>query len=815
MAQIFLWIIVAIFSSIDGPVADKQITILFRYGDFVKGFLKTGDAQMRTAGDIVEDYRKRGYTDERLKALAGTRPEPLRSEILAILEAEEGLAGGGDMSGQPVDIQNDLFLSVEEEGVAEIADLPPEVAIVDEAPAEMLMVETEGAVEKTPGGLFHEEISSVIEEIISTAEEDCSCEDEAKILDEIESDMNKETTITLVIEENIEINLECSGSGSDIPEILMGTGVELTDIRESEELIKEAYRRAGIYDVQEPVGEESAEDDYSGYVAPDLTLINCEEYEETEGNVIPVAPSYALSPEEREKALQRAEEYSFLMIANMLNANFEEYRREHGDEELLIPCDDFDSIARPAEDDYSPVAVFAEVEADVEADVEAGEKIAALASELEMKQIVIAELENELDCNKRAVSAMRSQIERESNEVARLSGLSKRELQEVAELKGEVGRLYRDIDRLCSQLDNANQAVLSQSEMIMQFKEASVSLNASVNDLFDDKKHLEQLLHSRELDNKEAAGRVGVLEEEIYSLREKFQQQNDKISELTEERDRLVESGKDITALERDYNILKLETVPNLQRDKEELVEMISEEHDRCVNFEAVASRRSRRLSYTMTVAAAACVLVVLTPILSWSNHKTELLEKEAAYASRLAQAENIQDAIKAERDDLKARFEAVKLDFTQAQDSWNRQLTVLRQCGTTGTSANNSAQVPVKYDNRMFDFPATNREVAETDSDGHNDQTHYNNVRMVTPAVGNPQVAANSEENDKFKNITVKRGEGMSHVLWRVYKNSSPEMVEYITRINNLKTDKKGNPVLMMGQIIKLPLNPKTAMLQ
>ena len=36
-----------------------------------------------------------------------------------------------------------------------------------------------------------------------------------------------------------------------------------------------------------------------------------------------------LSPEEREKALQRAEEYSFLMIANMLNANFEEYRRRN------------------------------------------------------------------------------------------------------------------------------------------------------------------------------------------------------------------------------------------------------------------------------------------------------------------------------------------------------------------------------------------------------------------------------------------------------------------------------------------------------
>ncbi|MCX7935643.1 MAG: hypothetical protein N3A66_10360, partial [Planctomycetota bacterium] len=45
---------------------------------------------MRTAQDIVADYRKRGYSDERIRALANNRPEPIRSEILALLQATAG-----------------------------------------------------------------------------------------------------------------------------------------------------------------------------------------------------------------------------------------------------------------------------------------------------------------------------------------------------------------------------------------------------------------------------------------------------------------------------------------------------------------------------------------------------------------------------------------------------------------------------------------------------------------------------------------------------------------------------------------------------
>ncbi len=44
---------------------------------------------MRSAEDIVKDYRARGYSDERLRALANGRPEPICSQILELLAQGE------------------------------------------------------------------------------------------------------------------------------------------------------------------------------------------------------------------------------------------------------------------------------------------------------------------------------------------------------------------------------------------------------------------------------------------------------------------------------------------------------------------------------------------------------------------------------------------------------------------------------------------------------------------------------------------------------------------------------------------------------
>jgi len=43
---------------------------------------------MRKARDFVDDYRRKGYPDDRIKIIASMRPEPLRSEVLNVIEEE-------------------------------------------------------------------------------------------------------------------------------------------------------------------------------------------------------------------------------------------------------------------------------------------------------------------------------------------------------------------------------------------------------------------------------------------------------------------------------------------------------------------------------------------------------------------------------------------------------------------------------------------------------------------------------------------------------------------------------------------------------
>ena len=56
---------------------------------------------MRKARDFVEEYRGKGYPDERIKIIASMRPEPLRSEILKMIE--EGIVAQEQVEPATVD----------------------------------------------------------------------------------------------------------------------------------------------------------------------------------------------------------------------------------------------------------------------------------------------------------------------------------------------------------------------------------------------------------------------------------------------------------------------------------------------------------------------------------------------------------------------------------------------------------------------------------------------------------------------------------------------------------------------------------------
>jgi len=68
---------------------------------------------MRKAVEFVEEYRRKGYPDERIRIIASMRPEPLRSEVLRLLAAA-GHRETGEGAGRP------------DEGISEGAAAAPE-----------------------------------------------------------------------------------------------------------------------------------------------------------------------------------------------------------------------------------------------------------------------------------------------------------------------------------------------------------------------------------------------------------------------------------------------------------------------------------------------------------------------------------------------------------------------------------------------------------------------------------------------------------------------------------------------------------------
>ena len=78
---------------------------------------------MRTAKDIVADYRKRGYNDERIRALANNRPEPIRSEILSLLSTANDQIEAGSQEKENADI--DVMADINAESNAHSSDGEP------------------------------------------------------------------------------------------------------------------------------------------------------------------------------------------------------------------------------------------------------------------------------------------------------------------------------------------------------------------------------------------------------------------------------------------------------------------------------------------------------------------------------------------------------------------------------------------------------------------------------------------------------------------------------------------------------------------
>jgi len=268
--------------------------------------------------------------------------------------------------------------------------------------------------------------------------------------------------------------------------------------------------------------------------------------------------------------------------------------------------------------------------------------------------------------------ALREQSEAESLALARETNLITEQRARLQELHHENALLHRELARLEDCLASNHTIIAGQSEQTTRLREQIDEMNHGIGGLLSHNRQVEAILAQRE--------------RELENLRTRLRQQNEMLVQHADERRANERISSEFEQLQREYNIVVNETIPDLQADKEELVCLVGEESARSEEFELLAARRARRLSYSTVIAAAACLFVVLSPLLARHNQEIDRMNSEAAGATRLAQAESVRDALQAERNDLRVRLEAVKAEFTQAREQWGSKLAQL----TTPQNAEN-----------------------------------------------------------------------------------------------------------------------------
>jgi len=98
---------------------------------------------VRTPEDIVEEYRQRGYSDEKIRIIALSRPEGLRAKILETMEAHPAEADREGMVRQYLPVRR-----VDEDTGGAGAVPEEEPGEVDEEPAEPITVPDEAPIEE-------------------------------------------------------------------------------------------------------------------------------------------------------------------------------------------------------------------------------------------------------------------------------------------------------------------------------------------------------------------------------------------------------------------------------------------------------------------------------------------------------------------------------------------------------------------------------------------------------------------------------------------------------------------------------------------
>jgi nucleoid-associated protein YgaU len=768
---------------------------------------------MRTATDIVADYRGRGYDSFRIRAIAALRPEPVRGQILEILDAEEEQASSGDIGVTSYTLPD----SADDCSEPPQAELSADFQELAEEDAEMVADVLASSVEPTYAG--------------DSEEEDRFWENDGE-----EGEL-------LTLEEDFE---------SVEPEDIR---IPLSELQHRSETVDEMVEGDEARNGQAQVGGEARD--------PQRAMQGDSEGVREEEGAPPASPQPTiLLPRARRQQVEivypaPAEPVQGSLFITLEASSADEVEDEQTEELSAGSSNPDQSILRPVAMDAEDTTILDAEECRVlylYDSMQKGEEIDWSEADLSLFCGDEAEDDHWVDCGsglillpkqahdqqnayRRAGEGSQGEPQEESAPDRNASNAepeSVPSVQEAGSVKQEEHASVNTEPRTVPSHHEVEQDTVSTTEQadesdaygcaegtetalavrseLAEVEAAVNRLESCLNTTREENEQLRALLGKKDellrllsAQNEEGKGKLARREAEIAELKAA----NGYLHKLSEENQTLRLQFEDA---ERERNILKYESVPNLEEQQLQLVEMMEQEQTSAQKAQVRARRAGRRSVLSGTLAAAASLALALSPGLSLQATDAPSQPKGAAADPALQLVSQGDNELRARLHSLSKRVErlqeekeALHASYREKETTWKRQEGRLRR---------QLAQRDERLQERQV---ALSRELRDLRNERDQALGRLAQVRRApspphdASGITRARPTANTGDNGQdpaaqASYYTVERGDTFSEIVRSHYGTARRSVLNRVARENNI-----GNVnAIHVGQRLKLPAMPE-----
>ncbi|MBN2714169.1 MAG: hypothetical protein JXR97_17250 [Planctomycetes bacterium] len=759
---------------------------------------------MRTAEDIIKDYKKRGYSSDRLRALANGRAEPIRSQMLEILDREDAAAPVAEAEApvteeqsEVVMIETDEEVMIEEEGASEIL------------PADTFELIEEDTLPEAPQIQEKTETESMDNEIIGQeAEEAVSAASDFN-----EADAYKEIN-------NIMDNLSEGLKASHEEEEKLAAGMRvLAEIEVERISADEHYARMEQYEGHTRVlidlrQEEMEAINHELEVGHGEHWPSVEEISEAEHNV-PMASQKSSVLVSFEDSVAQLDLFDV----------FEKHKSGARSLEVLQHAMSEDpELAEAIEDEENvvllnaPYAVADDEESEESEDIMAFTEDEVLVSDEQSSLIsfpsdmipMYEAINHTKDGNVLPIPANNGEFMTDS-EIAQI------ELIDEDEAAAEVASVSAD---------EFLSAVTTNENAIVRDNESAEIIEGEIAQLRNWLAEVEDALKCKEVEAHQLAAMIedrdstlAMQTEEISRLRDQINMSSESCESISEIEQKYEEVSNELSVIkvdfakvQREYNILATETVPNLKSDKEDLLQVMEERSMEQEELRTALSSSGKRVAISYTLAAAASFLMVLVPVFHMISGNSASSQFETEKANLVAQLKTYEGDVQksnAETIAVKHEFHQLKQNYLIDQQIWRAEEEKLKKA--IEEKANELAMVRQNIGSPSGVPSLSN--VRDANEAAGISSANAGSLRVSPPRndgitnIESTRWGEQARANNNTLKTKVQSGEGIADVLLRKTGNRGDQTIwEDVARINNLKKSSRGYYIIHPGQELVLP---------